>query len=84
MAQTHNIEITAMAFPDETPVAKGDTVVWTNRMSMQHTVTADDGSFDSGLIDPNRSYERVFDRPGDYAYHCTPHPFMTGHVIVEP
>jgi len=26
----------------------------------------------------------VFDRPGDYAYHCTPHPFMTGHVIVEP
>ena len=45
---------------------------------------ADEGSFDSGLIEPGRSYERVFDRPGDYAYHCTPHPFMTGHVIVEP
>jgi len=26
----------------------------------------------------------VFDRPGDYAYHCTPHPFMMGHIIVEP
>jgi plastocyanin len=26
----------------------------------------------------------VFDRPGSYAYHCTPHPFMTGRVIVEP
>ena len=57
---------------------------WTNGDQLQHSVTADDGSFDSGLIEPGRSYERVFDRPGDYAYHCTPHPFMTGHVIVEP
>ena len=57
---------------------------WTNADQLQHSVTADDGSFDSGLIEPGRSYERVFERLGDYAYHCTPHPFMTGHVIVEP
>jgi plastocyanin len=62
----------------------GATVRWTNGDQLQHSVTADDGSFDSGLIEPGKSYERVFDRPGDYAYHCTPHPFMTGHVIVEP
>ncbi|HKT59159.1 MAG TPA: cupredoxin family copper-binding protein [Gemmatimonadales bacterium] len=65
-------------------VRAGTTVRWTNNDQLQHSVTADDGSFDSGLIDPGGSYERVFDRPGDYAYHCTPHPFMTGHVIVEP
>ena len=65
-------------------VRAGTTVRWTNGDQLQHSVTADDGSFDSGLIEPGRSYGRVFDRPGDYAYHCTPHPFMTGHVIVEP
>jgi len=65
-------------------VRAGTTVRWTNSDQLQHSVTADDGSFDSGLIEPGRSYERVFERPGDYAYHCTPHPFMTGHVIVEP
>ena len=65
-------------------VRAGTTVRWTNGDQLQHSVTADNGGFDSGLIEPGRSYERVFDRPGDYAYHCTPHPFMTGHVIVEP
>ena len=51
---------------------------------MQHSVTAADGSFDSGLIDPRRVFERAFDQPGSYAYRCMPHPFMTGRVIVEP
>jgi plastocyanin len=65
-------------------VHAGATVRWVNQDQLQHTVTGDDGGFDSGLIDPGHAYERVFSRPGDYAYHCTPHPFMTGHVIVEP
>jgi len=79
------VRIANLAFDARTVrVRAGTTVRWTNNDQLQHSVTADDGSFDSGLIDPNRSYERVFDRPGDYAYHCTPHPFMTGHVIVEP
>jgi plastocyanin len=65
-------------------VRAGATVRWVNQDQLQHSVTADNGGFDSGLIDPGHAYQRVFDRPGDYAYHCTPHPFMTGHVIVEP
>jgi plastocyanin len=65
-------------------VRAGATVRWLNQDQLQHSVTADNGGFDSGLIDPGHAYERVFDRPGDYAYHCTPHPFMTGRVIVEP
>jgi plastocyanin len=59
-------------------------VRWVNDDQVQHSVTADDGASDSGLIDPGRSFERVFDRPGNYSYHCTPHPFMHGRVIVEP
>ncbi|HET7241563.1 MAG TPA: cupredoxin family copper-binding protein [Gemmatimonadales bacterium] len=70
--------------PSEVRVRAGTKVRWVNADQLQHTVTADDGAFDSGLIDGGRSFERVFDRPGSYSYHCTPHPFMHGRVIVEP
>ncbi len=63
-------------------VRSGTRVRWVNDDQVQHSVTADDGSFDSGLIDPGQPFERTFDRPGSYPYHCTPHPFMHGVVIV--
>ena len=65
-------------------VRAGTRVRWVNRDQVQHTVTADGGGFDSGLIEPGQSYERAFERPGEYPYHCTPHPFMTARVVVEP
>jgi plastocyanin len=65
-------------------VRAGTRVRWVNGDQVQHSVTADNGAFDSGLIEPGRSFERVFDRAGEYAYHCTPHPFMTAQVVVEP
>jgi plastocyanin len=68
----------------ELRVRAGTRVRWVNDDQVQHSVVADDGGFDSGLIDPGRSFERVFDRPGSHSYHCTPHPFMHGRVIVEP
>jgi plastocyanin len=68
----------------ELHVRAGTRVRWVNDDPVQHTVTADGGSFESGLIEPGASFERVFDRPGNYPYHCTPHPFMTAQVIVEP
>ncbi len=48
-----------------------------------HTVTADDGSWDSGDVQPGATWRRTFDRPGTYPYHCTPHPFMQAVVVVE-
>jgi plastocyanin len=82
MAQTHNIEITQMSFPPNTPVAKGDSVTWTNRMNMQHTVTGDNGEFDSGNLAKDQSFTHTFDADGTVAYHCEIHPFMTGVVTV--
>jgi plastocyanin len=82
MPQTHSIEITAMRFPADTPVAKGDTVVWTNKMGMPHTVTADNGAFDSGRLTRDKSFYHVFDAAGQVAYHCDIHPSMTGTVTV--
>jgi plastocyanin len=64
-------------------VSAGTTVVWVNEDAVQHTVTADDGSFDSGLIDPRASWSRTFTTAGTIAYHCTPHPFMKGTVTVR-
>jgi len=64
-------------------VTPGTTVVWVNQDQVQHTVTADDGSFDSGMIDPQATWARTFDTAGTIAYHCTPHPFMKGTVVVQ-
>ncbi len=57
----------------ELHVAPGTTVTWTNLDQLQHTVTADDGSFDSGFLDPGASFQFTFAQPGTYLYYCMPH-----------
>ena len=64
-------------------ITAGTTVVWTNNDAVPHTVTATDRSFDSGLIQPGKTYRRTFTRPGTYNYFCTPHPFMKATVVVK-
>jgi plastocyanin len=65
--------------PTEVHVAPGATVQWTNGSPLQHTVTADDGSFDSGLLDPSATFSQVFDAPGTYQYYCQPHGSAGGN-----
>jgi plastocyanin len=69
--------------PARIEVPAGTTIVWTNRDPVAHTVTAEDGSWDSGLIQPGATWRRTFDRPGTYPFICTPHPFMKGVVVVR-
>ncbi|HEX2094989.1 MAG TPA: cupredoxin family copper-binding protein [Longimicrobiaceae bacterium] len=69
--------------PSNIEVVAGTTVEWTNNDPMAHTVTATDGSFDSGLIQPGAVWRRTFDTPGTYPFNCTPHPFMKGTVVVR-
>jgi amicyanin len=64
-------------------IKAGSTVVWTNYDNVGHTVTSDDGTFDSGTISQNQTYSRKFSVPGSFTYHCTPHPYMEGTVIVQ-
>ena len=69
--------------PDQIIVDPGTTVTWVNKEdSIAHTVTADDGSFDSGTLNPGDSYSVMFDGSGQVAYHCKLHPDMTGRLIV--
>ncbi|MEX2556104.1 MAG: copper-containing nitrite reductase [Actinomycetota bacterium] len=64
-------------------VKAGTTVTWTNGDEVAHTVTADDGSFDSGFLNAGQSWSHTFTEPGTYAYHCIPHPWMKGTVFVS-
>ncbi len=59
-----------------------NTVKWVNYDSMPHTVTAVDGSFDSGNLDPGQSFVHTFNAPGTYVYVCIYHHWMEGAVIV--
>ena len=69
--------------PEISISSEGNIVSWTNDDSIEHTVTADDGSFDSGPISFGDTFDNTFDSPGEFGYHCSIHPFMTGVVIVE-
>jgi plastocyanin len=64
-------------------VAAGTTVEWRNGDQLGHSVTADGGAFDSGVIDPGGVWRYTFTRPGVYPFHCTPHPFMRGTITVK-
>ena len=68
--------------PSEAAIQPGDTVTWTNEGNHPHTVTADDGSFDSGPLQPGESFSHTFQNPGVVPYYCSIHPFMTGSVSV--
>jgi plastocyanin len=69
--------------PARLVVAPGTTVVWTNGGQVVHTVTADDGSFDSGAIESGQRKAIVLSSAGSFTFHCTPHPFMRGEVVVR-
>jgi len=64
-------------------IGVNNTVIWNNDDSVPHTVTADDGSFSSGNLNPGDSYSFTFTTPGTYAYHCSYHSWMKGTVIVK-
>lgn len=67
--------------PRSVTIATGGTVTWENRDG-NHTVTARDRSWDSGIFDEGGRYQRRFPDPGTYAYLCLLHPDMTGSVQV--
>jgi plastocyanin len=69
--------------PQHLDVLPGDTVRWTNDSVRTHTVTADDGAFDSGRIVPSATFTRTFTAFGDVPYHCVLHPFIRGDVSVN-
>jgi plastocyanin len=86
--QEYTISMSAMEFePDQLTVPVGATVVWTNTDTMAHTVTADDDSFSSGILEPGETFSQAFNEPGEYQYYCELHGEpgrlgMAGMIIV--
>ena len=77
------VTIKEFSYDQETvTVKKGTTVTWTNDDSDEHSATADDGSFDTGLLGMGESGSVTFAEVGTYTYHCSTHPNMTGTVVV--
>lgn len=69
--------------PSSATVAAGGEVTWANTDDIAHTTTADDGTWDSGNMDPGAEFTFAPEEPGTYAYFCSIHPSMTGELIVE-
>lgn len=84
------VSVIDMKFDDDTLTVKaGTTVTWTNNGDLPHTVTADDGSFDSATLASGGSFSFTFTQPGTYLYYCKLHGGpgrvgMSGAVIVTP
>ena len=64
-------------------VQAGGRVTWVNCDTDSHTSTADGGEWSSPLLAPGDRFTQTFPTAGEFSYHCQPHPFMTGRVIVS-
>jgi plastocyanin len=68
--------------PPAITVTAGESVSWHNDGPSQHSATADDHSFDTGVLSKGESGSHTFDRAGTFSYFCTVHPNMKGTVRV--
>jgi uncharacterized membrane protein/plastocyanin len=67
--------------PAQVTVHPGEIIEFKNEDIFAHSATADDGSFDSGLIQPGNSWKLTLAKAGTIAYHCTPHPNMKATLV---
>jgi hypothetical protein len=72
-------------------IAKGQSIIWNNQDSAEHTITSGNpeigfnGIFDSGVLLPGKSFEFEFNESGEFSYYCIIHPWMIGKIVVaEP
>ncbi len=82
---TDKVDISNYMFgPADIKVKVGTNVTWTNHDSVSHSVASDDGKMPSSkLFAKDQTYIYTFTKAGVYKYHCSPHPYMHGSVLVE-
>ncbi len=81
-AASATITIDGFAFSGVTEVPAGTVLTVINNDTAPHTFTAEDGSFDSGSLNPEDAFQITLDTPGTYTYFCAFHPSMTGTITV--
>jgi len=81
---SYTVTIDAARFEPQLSVLRvGDVITWINKDLVPHTATSRTGGFDSGAIDPGKSWKYTATRAGDFPYICVFHPTMTGLLRVE-
>ena len=78
--------------PDDLTAKKGDEITVVNQDTVPHTATSGTGPsdpnsgklFDTSIINPSESAKISLAQadPGQYDFHCTLHPYMTGKLTV--
>lgn len=82
-AAGNGVQISDFSFaPHDLTVARGSTVVWTNRDAFDHSVVATDVSFHSDNIGQGQTFSHTFDTAGQFSFVCGIHPQMNGTVTV--
>ncbi len=78
------IEIVNFDYAGDLIVKPGQTIQVVNGDGVPHTLTADDGSFDSGVISGGASGSFATpDADGSFSFICTIHPSMSGELTVS-
>ncbi len=67
--------------PNMNSAKVGIKVTWYNEDTKAHTVTGE--GWGSEEIKPGKAYSKTFNAAGDYKYHCSLYPSMTGELIVQ-
>ena len=79
-----DVAIRGFAFaPADLVVSAGIEITWTNDDPAPHTVTAEDGSFDSGTLQPGQTFSVAIEGNGPVTYRCQIHPDMVGTITVR-
>ncbi|MBI4340620.1 MAG: cytochrome P460 family protein [Chloroflexi bacterium] len=83
---TNEVGMSRMSFQPGTRTVKvGTTVRWTDSIidGINHTATANDGTFNSGVLKPGQTFEFTFTAAGGFSYVCSLHPEqMRGTIVV--
>jgi plastocyanin len=84
-ATADTVDIKDFSFsPKRIVVKAGQAITVANEDNVTHTLTANDGAFDTRDLGGGHRDRLTVEAAGTYAYHCEIHPFMTGAVQVSP
>lgn len=83
-AASGSVTIADFSFsPASLTVNQGDTVTWVNNGPTSHSATANNGSFNTGILKKGQSASHTFAQAGTFSYYCQPHPYMKGTIVVQ-
>ena len=88
-AETKTVNMKDFKFDPQTITLNvGDSIIWENGDTVEHTATADDGSFNTDDVEAGEDKTIVFNNAGTFAYYCKYHggpggKGMSGTITVQ-